>query len=90
MTYTSLLSTKEDYPALLRCKINTAGQRAARFWTMMHNRCDAPVDFKGCALVPRAQVRSLWIMGSECGITLDVCDAMYSIIEDECPFEATL
>ena len=90
MTYKPLLSLKEDYPALLRCKINTVGQRAARFWTPLYTRTDPPVDFKECAISPRAQVRSLWVMGSECGVCLDVCDVMYSIIEDKCPFEATL
>ena len=64
MTYKPLLSLKEDYPALLRCKINTVGQRATKFWTPLYTRCDPPIDFKECALIPRAQVRNLWVMGS--------------------------
>ena len=68
MSYKPLLSIKADYPALLRCKINATGQRSARFWTPLSERCGPPAEFRDCNLVPRVQVRSMWIMGSEVGV----------------------
>ena len=86
MTYKPSMSLKEEYPALVRCKINMAGARRARFWDSNHARCDPPADLRDCPLVPRVQARSLWIMGGECGLCLDVCDLMCMDVEDECPF----
>ena len=86
MTYKPLLQTKEDYPALLRAKINTSGTRACRFWTPQFARCDAPQDLRECGLVPRVCFRSLWIMGSECGISVDVTDLLCDTADEVCPF----
>ena len=86
MTYKPLLQTKEDYPALLRAKINTGGTKACRFWTPQFARCDAPQDLRECGLVPRVCFRSLWKMGSECGISVDVTDLLCDTADEVCPF----
>ena len=86
MTYKPALQTKEDYAPLLRCKINTAGSRACRFWTPMYSRCDAPAELKECSLLPRICVRGLWIMAGECGLQLEVTDLMCDAVQETCPF----
>ena len=70
VNYKPLLLTKEDYPSLIRCKINISGSKACRFWTHQFARCDMPEDLRNCGLVPRVHFKSLWIMGSEAGISL--------------------
>ena len=86
MAYKPLLQTKEDYPALFRAKINTSGTKSCRFWTPQFARCDAPQDLRECGLVPKVCFRSLWVMGSECGITVDVTDLLRDTFDDACPF----
>ena len=86
MTYKPLLQLKEDYPALLRAKINMSGSKACKFWTPQFGRCDAPPDLDKCGLVPRVCFRSLWIMGSDCGVTVDVTDLMCDTADEACPF----
>ena len=86
MTYKPLLQTKEDYPALFRAKINTSGTESRSFWTPQFPRCDAPQDLRECGLVPKVCFRSLWIMGSECGITVDVTDLLCDTADEACPF----
>ena len=88
MTYKPLLQLKEDYPALFRAKINIGGSKACKFWTPQHGRCDPPQNLRDCGLVPVVCFRSLWIMGSECGITVDVTDLMCDTSLEECPFLA--
>ena len=86
MTYKLLLQLKEDYPALFRAKINTGGSKACKFWTPQYGRCDPPLNFRECGLIPIVCFRSLWIMGSECGITVDVTDLLCDTSTEECPF----
>ena len=88
MTYKPALQQKEDYPPLLRCKINMAGTRMCRFWSPMFTRCDPPADLKECALVPRICVRGMWIMAGECGLQLEVTDIMCETVHESCPFLA--
>ena len=85
MTYKPLLQLKEDYPALFRAKINTGGSKACKFWTPQYGRCDPPLNLRECGLIPIGCFRSLWIMGSECGITVDVTDLLCDTSTEECP-----
>ena len=86
MSYKPLLSIKEDYPALIRCKMNISGHRACKCWTPSFARRDLPEDLRDCNVVPRVLFKSLWIMGSECGLTVEVTDLLCDEIDDECPF----
>ena len=86
MTYKPLLQLKEDYPALFRAKINTGGSKACKFWTPQYGRCDPPLNLRECGLIPIVCFRSLWIMESECGITVDVTDLLCDTSTEECPF----
>ena len=86
VNYKPLLLTKEDYPSLIRCKINISGSKACRFWTHQFARCDMPEDLRNCGLVPRVHFKSLWIMGSEAGISVEVTDLLCDQTEETCPF----
>ena len=87
VTYKPLLvPQKDDYPPLIRCKVNTAGQKVVRCWDADQARCDLPEDLRACTLVPRVHFRSLWVMGDNCGITCNVTDLMCFPIDEECPF----
>ena len=87
MTYKPLLLLKDDYPALVRCKINVRGTKACRFWTPACERREMPDDLRECRLVPRVQFKSLWIMGSDVGLSVEVLDLMVDQAPDACPFE---
>ena len=87
MTYKPLLLLKDDYPALVRCKINVRGTKACRFWTPACERREMPDDLRECRLVPRVQFKSLWIMGSDVGLSVEVLDWMVDQVPDTCPFE---
>ena len=86
MTYKPCLSIKEGCAALLRAKVNVSGSKACRFWTSTYARCDCPEDIRVPNFVPRINVRSLWIMGSDCGLTLECADIMFDDQQETCPF----
>ena len=57
------------------------------FWDIIKQRIDMPEDLRAPAeLVPIVQVKSLWIMRKEVGITLECTDLMCLIPESTCPF----
>ena len=71
----------------MRCKLNTAGTKSCRFLGINKQRADVPEDLRAPAeLVPIVQVKSLWIMHKEVGITLECTDLMCQIPADTCPF----
>ena len=86
MTYKPLLLTKDDYPPLIRCKINVRGTKACRCWTPTYERCEIPDDLRECRCVPRVQFKSLWVMGSDVGLSVEVLDLMVDQVPEECPF----
>ena len=85
--YRPCLHRHDHYPALVRCKLNVAGQRACRYWGQDHAPMEAPDDLRECGLVPRVQVKSLWVMGKEVGLVLDVVDLICIPPAAQCPFE---
>ena len=85
--YRPCLQRNQGYPPLVKTKINTAGQRACRYWTQGHCPTEAPDDLRGCGLVPRVQVKSLYVMGKEVGLVLDVMDLIVIPPTARCPFE---
>ena len=84
--YRPCLSKRGDYTPTLRCKINTTGQRVCRFWNDKYEKITMPEDLKTCGLVPRVQVKSLYIMGREVGLVIDCTDLLVITPEESCPF----
>ena len=87
--YRECLQQRGDYPSQVRCKLNLAGTRACRFWDQHKERMSvAPDDVRApCGLVPIVQVKNLWSMHKEVGITLECTDLMCRIPEQRCPFD---
>ena len=46
-----------------------------------------PDDLRECRLVPRVQCTSLWVMGSDVGLSVEVLDLMVDQVPDARPFE---
>ena len=85
--YRDCLQVKGEYPSQVRCKLNIAGAKSCRCWDIDKQRIDMPEDLRAPAeLVPIVQVKSLWIMHKEVGITLECTDLMCQIPADACPF----
>jgi hypothetical protein len=86
--YRPCLQRKDDYPAMVRCKMFVAGQRSCRYWSKDHAPMEPCEDsLRECGLVPRVQVKSLYIMGKEVGLVLDVTDMICIPPTAQCPFE---
>ena len=81
------LQRKGDYTPTVRCKLNVTGQRACRYWSEHYARMEPPEDLRECGLVPRVQVKSLYVMGKEVGLVLEVTDMICSLPTAQCPFE---
>ena len=73
--YRSPLTKKGDYPALLRSKIKTTGAARARIW-------------KDFLVKPKLHIRSLWIMGTTFGFTIECTDVQIVTPCRACPFSA--
>ena len=87
LEYKPCVSKKRgDYPETTRCKLNLSGQRACRFWSEKYEKIEQPEDLRLCGLVPRIQVKSLYIMGKECGLVLDISDLLCVLPTESCPF----
>ena len=64
-----------------------SGHQKLQILGLDKQRIDMPEDLRApAALVPIAQVKSLWIMNKEVGITLECTDLMCRIPEGTCPF----
>ena len=85
--YHSPIKRNEKYEPLLRTKITTSGTWATRYWSPDGNEAVAPTKWRGGTFKPRLHISHLWIMGSSCGLAVNVTDLQ---VEDEiicqCPF----
>jgi hypothetical protein len=85
--YHSPIKRNEKYEPLLRTKITTSGTWATKYWTPDGKEAAAPVTWRGATFKPRLHLSHLWIMGTSCGIAINVTDLQ---VEDEpicqCPF----
>ena len=84
--YRPCLQKKGDYTPTVRCKLNVAGQKACRFWSERYEKIEMPGDLRECGLVPRIQAKSLYVMGREVGLVLEVTDLLCVLPTETCPF----
>ena len=84
--YRECLQKRGEYPESVRTKINVSGQRACRFWNEHYEKIEMPEDLRQCGLVPRVQVKSLYVMGKEVGLVLEVTDLLCILPTETCPF----
>ena len=45
-----------------------------------------PDDLRDCGLVPRVQLKSLYVMGREVGLVLECTDILCKFPDEQCPF----
>ena len=86
--YRSPLNKKGDYPALLRTKINTKGAARARIWNAQGVETEPPENWKDALVKPKLHIRSLWIMGTTFGFTIECTDVQIVTPCRTCPFTA--
>ena len=87
--YRECLQQKGEYPSQVRCKLNLTGIKACRFWNQNRERMsEVPEDVRApCELVPICQVKNLWVMHKEVGLTLECTDLMCIMPDQRCPFQ---
>ena len=78
----------EDYPALLRTKLQTTGPMQVRYWNPKGEVCEPPEDWRQCEFKVRLHVRSLYLMGKDFGWVSQATDIQVFERKIECPFEA--
>ena len=85
--YHSPIKRNEKYEPLLRTKVSTSGTWATRYWTPDGKEAVPPTQWRGATFRPRLHISHLWIMGTSCGLAINVTDLQ---VEDEiicqCPF----
>ena len=73
--YTSPIKVHEKYGASLRVKYTANGAQKTRFWTPDRTQRDAPVAWRDCSIASMLQIRSVWYLGRNFGLTLTLNDA---------------
>ena len=85
--YHSPIKRNEKYEPLLRTKITASGTWATKYWTPDGKEAVAPTVWRGGTFKPRLHLSHLWVMGTSCGLAINVTDLQ---VEDEvicrCPF----
>jgi hypothetical protein len=84
--YHPTVKRQGDYPPLLRLKIDSAGRRACRYWTVDQKTRDAPEDWRGAELKVMFHLSHLWIMGTSCGLVLNATDLLVQESSSAFPF----
>ena len=75
------------YPDTCRCKLNTHGVRACRFWDENHNKIEQP-NIKNVACVPLVEVRGFWFNTNSAGLSLEISDLLVKeVVEKSCPWD---
>jgi hypothetical protein len=77
------LKASDKYDALARAKINP---KYVRWWDANGKRREAPEDWRGVACTAEVLVKSLWFMGGQFGVTLEIQDAQLTEASTGCPF----
>jgi len=80
------LKTHESGSQSIRCKMNVSGRSQVRCWDTFRKPRSQPESWTNCTVTPRIAIRSVWIMGKECGCTLELRDALLEEASTDCPF----
>ena len=66
--------------------MNTLGTKEVRFWDEHGNAIEQPEDWRAVECSVRLHIRSLWIMGSTFGWTIECSDLQLNPPVYACPF----
>ena len=75
--------TADKYEPLLRTKISL---KYVRWWDERKQRRDAPEEWRGITCEADVLVKSLWFMGGQFGVSLEIQDGMLQGASTACPF----
>ena len=77
----------KGYPHL-RCKMNVEGRNAVRCWDSETRQARLPPkDWTICEIQPCFDIKSIWIMNKDFGLTIEMTDALICEQSLVCPFE---
>jgi len=82
--YKHITKKTEQYPRNLRCKLNTEGYYATRFWNLSREKIDAPLEYAGLMFSAVVRFRAIWIGADAWGLVSDATD-LQLLGERECP-----
>ena len=86
VTYKPCRSLQECYPRCCVQQLTLEVQRHVDSGTWLANGPKRPRSWRDACCPHRVVARRLWVMGSECGLIIEVTDLMYDGKEEECPF----
>jgi len=83
----SPIKRNQKYDTLLRSKIATSGTWATRFCSPDGKEASPPTQWRGATFKPRLHISHLWIMGTSCGLAINVTELQieYEVL-CQCPF----
>jgi hypothetical protein len=85
--YSPVSKKSNDYPRNLRCKVNTNGMTATRYWATDKTRMKAPETHANTRWTARVVLNGIWFSGDKWGLVIDATDLMLAeeVVVD-CPF----
>ena len=83
--FQSVIKTNKGYQTM-KTKIDLTGKYQTRVWSIRREPLPLPSDWSDHNVKPKLWVRSIWIMGKECGLVIDCQDAQLEEIKRICPF----
>ena len=84
--YKPVTQQTDPYPRHLRCKVNTSGYHATRYWDDKRNRCQAPESHIGATLTAMVRIKAIWVSRENFGLVVDCCDLQCVEPVATCPF----
>ena len=86
LNYHSPLKDAKNGYQHVRTKINLDGKGALRCWNTRKQLQAYPEDWTSVSVSPRIWVKSIYILGKECGLTLECLDISVDQKQITCPF----
>ena len=86
-SYHRLVQQQGDYPARVRCKANTSGPMAARFWSAEQTPLGniRQVECANAQITACVRIPKVWVMGPSVGVSLELACAV--IHENSAPMD---
>ena len=85
--YKKTVLKREDYPPQFRCKVNLQDDKV-KCYDFEHNPIELDkAQIKGASITPIVHFKSVYFMGANCGLVLDLHSMLVQPKDDKCPFE---
>ena len=75
------------YSPTIRCKINMAGPREVKCWSMDKNKITPPEDWRRCTCRAIIIPKNVWFMAqNDIGVCFEIHNCVLNEMDDTCPF----